>query len=116
MAKAFKEYSYTTDAGTVVRIRMADSSAGITGQGTTTATIDDDHIWAYSSNPGKRRGEQLNARGIRLERTTGTGANIKKFRTFVPVTTQAALAALTLKAAITIDGVAYTIAGKISES
>lgn len=116
MAKAFSQYSYTTDAGTVVKIRMANTSAAVTGQGPTNTTLTDSHVWAYSSNHGNRRKQQLNARGILLSRTVGSGVTAKVFKSFVPITTRTALDALAIGTDVPIDGVTWKIADKISEA
>jgi hypothetical protein len=112
----FKRVSYTTDAGTVGRIRMSASSQGVAGQGSLITAITDPNLYAFASNPGSKRKKQLNARGIRLVRTLGTGDATKTLRTFVPITTKAALDALVVGTAVTINAVAYTIGDKIQEA
>lgn len=117
MATGFKAVSYTTDAGTVVRIRMSKQAQDIAGQGGLTAAIDDPNIFAYASNPGSKAKKQLNARGIILTRTVGTAPDTFQRRTFVPITTLAALNAITLNSAITgYGGNNYTVAEKIAEA
>lgn len=117
MATGFKYRSYTTDTGLVVRIRMSEQVANFTGQGATTQTIEDDHIYAFASNPGSRRKKQLNARGVMLGRDVGTSPNIFRRKTFVPITTEGALAALSVGTAVAAyGGQAWTIDQKISEA
>lgn len=117
MATGFKYVSYTTDAGTVVRLRMSKQAQDFTGQGTLSAAIDDENVFAYSSNPGSRRKKQLNARGVILSREVGTAPNTFTRRTFVPITTKAALDALTVGTAVAAyGGNAWTIADKIGEA
>lgn len=117
MATGFKLVSYTTDAGTVVRIRMSKQAQDFAGQGTLTAVPGDDKVFAYASNPGSKKKKQLNARGVILTREVGTAPNTFNRRTFVPITTASALAALTTGgAAISYGGNTWTIASKVSEA
>lgn len=113
---SFSLASYTTDAGTVGRIRLSTISQGFAGQGTLNATITDPNLFAFASNPGSRRKKQLNARGVVLTRSTGTGDARKVFRTFVPITTQSALTALVVGAAVTSPAGGWSIASKVSEA
>lgn len=117
MATGFTNVSYTTDAGTVGRIRMSSQAQGIAGQGSLTTTVTDSNLFAFAQNPGSRRKRQLNARGIVLGRTVGTAPNTFVRRTFVPITTVTALNALTVGAAVAAyGGFAWTIQRKIGEA
>lgn len=117
MATGFKAVSYTTDAGTVGRIRMSAQAQAFTGQGPLNSAIDDAAIFAFASNPGSRRKKQLNARGVVLTRTVGAPPNEFQRKTFVPITTQGALTALAVNSAVpAYGGFAWTIATKISEA
>lgn len=116
MAVLFDQYSYTTDAGTVINIRMSKDAAAATGQGPINTAIDDQRLWAYSSGHGNRRNHQCNARGVQLQRDITAGAYVIKRFSFMPVTTQAALNAIALRATITIGGVAWQVSDKIGES
>lgn len=117
MATGFKRRSYATDAGTVVSIRMSEQVAAFTGQGSTTTAIDDPNIFAFASNPGSRRKKALNARGVVLTREVGTAPNTFLRRTFVPITTLAALDAIAVNTAVpAYGGFAWTVASKVSEA
>lgn len=117
MATGFKRRSYTTDAGTVVSIRMSQQVADFIGQGSTTTAIDDANIFAFASNPGSKRKKALNARGVVLSREIGTPPNVFNRRTFVPITTLAALDAIAVNSPVAAyGGFAWTIADKISEA
>jgi hypothetical protein len=106
---------YQTDAGTIVRVRIGAGAAAVAGNTEPAGAIDDGRIFAYASKAGNRRGGQLNARGL-LERFTGTGINRKRFTTFVPILTPAALGTFTEGAELTINTVLYKIATKIGEA
>lgn len=117
MATGFKYVSYTTDAGTVVRLRMSAQAQAFTGQGSLNTAIDDENVYAFASNPGSKRKKQLNARGVVLTREVGTAPNTFQRRTFVPITTEAALTALTINTAVpAYGGNAWVIADKIGEA
>lgn len=117
MATGFKNVSYTTDAGTVVQLRMSAQAQAFTGQGSLSAAIDDEKVFAFARNPGSRRKKELNARGVVLTREVGTAPNTFKRRTFVPITTKAALDLLTINTAVpAYGGNAWVIASKIDEA
>jgi len=113
----YKAVSYTTDAGTVVRLRMSSAAQVIPGQGSIVAAVTDANVFAFAANPGSRKKKQLNARGIKLIRPVGTAPNIFNRTTFVPITTVAALTALVVGGAVpAYGGFAWTIGAKISEA
>jgi len=113
----FRQVSYTTDAGTVGRIRMSQDAQTFTGQGSIVAVVTDSNLFAFASNPGSRRKKQLNARGVRLVRSVGTAPNVFNRTTFVPITTKAALDALVVGTAVpAYGGQAWTIGSKIQEA
>lgn len=117
MATGFKYVSYTTDAGTVVRLRMSAQAQAFTGQGPLTTAIDDANIFAYASNPGSKRKKQLNARGVVLTREVGTAPNTLTRRTFVPITTEGALDLITINTAVpAYGGNAWIVGDKINEA
>lgn len=117
MATGFKYVSYTSDAGTVVRLRMSKQAQDYVGQGSLNAAIEDNKIFAYASNPGSKKKKQLNARGIVLTREVGTAPNTFNRRTFVPITTKAALDLITLNTAVpAYGGFAWVVAEKIDEA
>jgi len=113
----FRAVSYTTDSGTVVRIRLSAAAQAFPGQGSIVTAVTDANVFAYAANPGSRRKKQLNARGVRLTRPVGTAPNVFNRTTFVPITTVAALTALVAGAAIpAYAGFAWTLATKIGEA
>lgn len=117
MATGFKRRSYTADSGTVVSIRMSAQVAAFPGQGATDTVLDDNNIYAFASNPGSKRKKALNARGVVLSREVGVAPNTFLRRTFVPITTQTALAALNVNGAVpAYGGFAWTIADKVNEA
>lgn len=117
MATGFKYVSYTTDAGTVVRLRMSKQAQDYVGQGALNTAIDDENVFAYASNPGSKRKKQLNARGVILSREVGTAPNTFTRRTFVPITTEAALDLITINTAVpAYGGNAWVVADKVSEA
>lgn len=117
MATGFKYVSYTSDAGTVVRLRMSAQARGLTGQGPTDTAIDDENIFAYASNPGSKRKKALNARGVVLAREVGTPPNVFVRKTFVPITTKGALDLITINTAVpAYGGHAWVVADKIQEA
>lgn len=117
MATGFKYVSYTTDSGTVVRLRMSAQARAFTGQGPTDTAIDDEKIFAFASNPGSKRKKALNARGVVLSREVGTAPNTFVRRTFVPITTKGALDLITINTAVpAYGGNAWVVADKIDEA
>lgn len=117
MATGFKAVSYTTDAGTVVRLRMSKQAQDIVGQGPINTAIDDENIFAFASNPGSNRKKTLNARGIVLSREVGTAPNTFQRRTFVPITTKGALDLITINTAVpAYGGNAWVVADKVQEA
>jgi len=113
----FKPVSYTSDGGTVGRIRLSAQAQAFPGQGSLVVAVTDPNVFAYAANPGSRRKKQLNARGVRLVRPVGTAPNIFNRTTFVPITTVTALNALVVGGAVAAyGGFAWTIAAKISEA
>jgi len=117
MATGFKYVSYTSDAGTVVRLRMSAQARAIAGQGPTDTAIDDEKIFAYASNPGSKRKKALNARGIVLGRTVGAAPNEFVRRTFVPITTKGALDAININTPVAAyGGFAWTVLDKVDEA
>jgi len=116
-ATGFKRVSYTTDAGTVGRIRLSQDAQTFTGQGSISTAITDGNLFAKASNPGSKRKTELNARGLVLVRSVGTAPNVFVRRTFVPITTKAALDAFVINAAVpAYGGQAWTIGSKIQEA
>lgn len=107
---------YQTDAGTVVRIRASDQTIGISGNTAVTSAVSDPNLFAFASNPGSRKKKELNARGIILQRFTGTGASRKRFTTFAPIFSPTAFAALNVGTEVTLAGGTYTIASKVPEA
>lgn len=107
---------YQTDAGTIVRIRVADEALTAVANGEPAGAVDDAAIWAFASNPGSKRKKALNARGLILGRTVGTAPNTFTRRTFLPVLTPAALTAIAIDAPVTLDGVEYTVRDKRNEA
>jgi hypothetical protein len=117
MATGFKLVSYTTDAGTVGRIRMSSQARDYVGQGSTATVITDAAVFAFAANPGSKRKKQLNARGIIITREVGSAPNVFVRRSFIPITTVTALNLITVGTAIpAYGGQAYVVAGKISEA
>lgn len=108
--------NYQTNAGTIVRIRTSDATIAVAGNTAVTGTPDDANIFAYAQNPGSKRKKQLNARGLKLQRFTGTGDARKRYTTFVPFFSQTALDAITIGTAITLRTVAWTVFDKVSEA
>lgn len=106
---------YSTDSGTVVRIRMGTDAAGLASNPEPAGAVDDPNIFAFASNPGSRRKKALNARGLVLGRTVGTPPNSFVRRTFLPISTKTALDAIAIDTAITINAVEYTVKSKIQE-
>ncbi len=113
---SFQTSKYETDAGTVVRIRISDASLGVLGNTPPAGAIDDPNIYAYAQNPGSKKKKQLNARGARLQRFTGTGAARKRYTTFVPILTEAAFDAITVGSEVTLNSLTYTVADKVNEA
>jgi hypothetical protein len=107
---------YITDAGTIVRIRVSDQTVTATGNTAAAGTPDDPAIFAYSSNPGSKRKKQLNARGLRLERFTGTAAARKRFTTFLPFFTKTAFDAIAVGQSYTFGANTWTTFDKINEA
>lgn len=117
MATGFKAVSYTTDAGTVGRIRMSKQAQDYVGQGALNTAIDDSNVFAFASNPGSKRKKALNARGIILTREVGTAPNTFLRRTFIPITTKAALDLITVGTAVpAYGGFAWVVADKVNEA
>jgi len=117
MATGFKRRSYTADSGTVVSIRMSAQVAAFPGQGPTDTALDEDNIYAFASNPGSKRKKALNARGVVLAREVGAAPNTFLRRTFVPITTEAALALIAINSPVpAYGGFAWTVADKIDEA
>lgn len=107
---------YQTDAGTVVRMRISDQSLSYAANTEAAGAVDDANIFAYAQNPGSKRKKQLNARGLRLQRFTGTGAARKRFTTFLPILTKTVFDARTAGEEIVLGSVTYTVADKINEA
>lgn len=116
MAASYQVKKYQTDAGTIGRIRISDQSLSFAANVEPAGAIDDENIFAFASNPGSRKKKQLNARGLRLQRFTGTGAARKRFTTFLPILTQSVLDAQTIGDEIVLGSVSYTIADKVAEA
>lgn len=112
----YQTKKYSTDAGTVVRIRVSDQTLSYAANTEPAGAIDDGNIYAFAQNPGSRRKKQLNARGLRLQRFTGTGAARKRFTTFLPVLQKSVLDARTVGEEIVLGSVTYTVADKVQEA
>lgn len=113
---SFSNKIYVTDAGVVVQIRVSDQTVAVPGNTAATGPIDDQRIRAYASNPGSKRKKQLNARGLNLQRFTGTGAARKRFTTFVPFFTAAALALISPSQEVTLGTTVWTAYDKTAEA
>lgn len=113
---SFQTSKYETNAGTVVRIRISDAALGVLGNTPPAGAVDDGNIYAYAQNPGSKRKKQLNARGARLQRFTGTGAARKRFTTFVPILTPTAWEAVVVGSTVTLNSVEYTVADLVPEA
>jgi len=113
---AFQRTKYQTDEGTVVNIRVSSATIAATGQGVPAGAVDDANLWAFARNPGSRRKKELNARGVVLGRTVGTAPNQFMRRTFLPILTKAALDAIAIDSAVTLNSVVYTVQSKVQEA
>lgn len=112
----FSTSKYETNAGTIVRIRISDAAKAVLSNAEPAGAIDDGNIYAYAQNPGSKRKKQLNARGVRLQRFTGTGAARKRYTTFLPILTKTVWDGITVGADVTLNTVAYTVADKVDEA
>jgi len=112
----YQTVKYETDSGTVVRMRASDATIAASGNTAVTGTVDDPNVFAFAQNPGSKRKKQLNARGLRLERFTGTGAARKRFTTFMPFFSKTAMDAIEIGASYTLGGNTYTVFDKINEA
>lgn len=113
---SFSNQIYETDSGIFVQIRVSAQTVAVPGNTAATGPINDNRIRAYASNPGSKRKKQLNARGLNLQRFTGTGATRKRFTTFVPFFTEAALAAISPLQEVTLNSVVWTAYDKTGEA
>lgn len=110
----FNKYVYTADSTVKHPIRMsADAAAAQTTAAATTGATSS----ISARVGGSRRALGLHARGLRLQRTTGTGVNAKSFFTFLPILLPADYNASTANpgSAFTVGGVAYTVSSKTPE-
>jgi hypothetical protein len=106
--------SYTTDAGTVVKIRMSLPVIAITGNDTTTA-LTDGNVEASVSYHGQKRRAGLGARGYVLGLPAVAPATGYTKKTFVPITTKAVFDAAKKGDNVTYLGGTYKIIDKIAE-
>ena len=106
--------SYTTDAGTVVKIRMSLPVIAITGNDTTT-TLTDGNIEASVSYHGQKRRAGLGARGYVVGLPAVAPATGFTKRTFVPITTKGVFDAAKKGDDLTYNGGTYKIIDKIPE-
>lgn len=113
---AFITRKYLTDAGTVVQIRMSTASAAVPGNTEPAGALDDERIFAFSSNPGSKKKKALNARGIVLGRQVGTAPDTFTRRTFVPISTLTGLNGIAVGTSVTLPSGVYTVRDKVSEA
>ena len=113
---AFVESKYQTDEGTVVRIRVDQSTLDAAGQVVPSGVVADSALWAFASNPGSRRKKQLNARGLVLGRSVGIAPNAFVRKTFIPILTLTAWTDTEIGDAVTTGGQAYTVRAKIPQA
>jgi len=114
MAADYESYVYTSDEGSKHPIRLS-TDAALAQTTTPTTTGATSSISARVG--GSRRALGLIARGVRLKRSTGTGVARKSFFTFLPVLLPADFAGpeFIKGAAVTVNGVAYTVSKQLSE-
>lgn len=109
----FVDKKYESDKlGLVIEVRMGTGEAAVYGVEPTGAR--DSALHAF--NGASRRRFGVHARGYKLKRTTGTAPNLRNFFSFIPSPTVTAFDAAALDSTITVDGVAWTLAEKISET
>lgn len=107
----FSVSKYLSDKGGIHPIRIQPE--GSPANGTPPAGAVDEDISAKVG--GSRRTYGLHARGVRLVRSIGTGDDQANRYNFYPVLTPTHFATLNRGGTLTIDGVAWTISGKVNE-
>jgi hypothetical protein len=108
---AFDKYLYEDDATNSFFIRLDRDQQTVAGAVKGVPTIP----FSIRANPSSRRVLGLNPRHISCSRTVGTAPADKKFTTRLAICTPTAFAGLAEGAAVTINGVAYTITAKVPE-
>lgn len=96
----------------LVRLRAAEGAAYTPAVPAVGAETLDLHAF----NGASRRRFGVHARGLKLTRVVGTGAEATKKRTFLPVGTVVALAGFKKDDEVSIGGVAWQVSGKVDET
>lgn len=109
----FSNYVYESDNTVSYRLRLSDTAFAAHPSPKPEPGPTDTGVSANVS--GNRNVAGMHVRGLRLSRTTGTGAARKTFSTFLPIANPTAYNATSVGDSITIGGVAYTVASKVPE-
>lgn len=107
------DYIYVADNAVTYALRLSDAGAAAHPGGAPARGANDTGVSANVS--GNRNVAGMHARGLRLRRYTGQGADRKAFGTFLPVATPEAWAAVAVGAAVSVNSKAYTVASKVPE-
>lgn len=104
---------YESDSTSVHFIRLSAGRLAVAGTPTTAPVNSPVKVKVSKTN----REFGLRPRGVRLSRTVGTAPDTFKRYSFLPVLTKTAFdgTGFAVGATITIDSIAWTIVGKISE-
>lgn len=110
---AFTTTKYESDDGIIHPIRIATDRVAAAGTAPTGAVSSN----AYAKISKTNREFGIRPRGVRLVRTLGTAPLTFKRYSFVPVLTAEAFDtdAFDPGAQVTVDGVAWTVAGRVPE-
>lgn len=109
---AFQDRKYETESGLIIQIRQSDEEVAASGAA---ASGDlDARFHCYSS--GSRRRFGIHARGLRLERTTGTGDDAKTRYSFLAFPTKSALDTAAANETISVGGITWTIGAVVPET
>ena len=112
---AFIDQKYETNQGAIIQVRVDEELDGVTGTEPAGAVT----LGIHGIINGNRSREfGVHPRGVRLQRTRGTGEDTFRSYKFIPVLTQADLdgAGFAEGDTITISSIDWTVSDQVEES
>lgn len=112
----FLRSKYKSDAGGVYNIRVSTNTLTVTGNAPPTEAVTDRHVEVSVGNHGSKRKAGINARGLVLERFTGTGEGRKRYTTFLPILDPTAFTTFAVGEEVPLGAVNWTVASDVAET
>lgn len=111
----FLKTKYESDAGGVYNIRVSANTAGLTENTPPAGIVTDSHVDVSVGKHGQKRKSGIHARGVILERFTGTGDARKRYTTFLPVLDPTSMPLFTVGFEVVLGATIWNVSGDVAE-